>query len=402
VTTSELGGLTALAASGFVYVTSETLPVGLLPEISRGLSVSEAEVGLLLGSYAAVVTLTAIPLTALTMHVPRRQLMVALLAVFTVSQLAASMASSLLTLAAARLMCALAHGVFWSAIAPVAARLAPPGQAGRATSLVFLGNSLALAFGVPLGTALGQWAGWRAASAVLALAGAVSTVALLLVLPALPASAGHESAASTGARMRAVIAVVRAPVVAPVCAVTALAVVGHFAAFTYLAPLVRGAGLEGAELTLLLLGYGTTGLLGNVLVGRVVDRRPRAVIAGCLGVIITALAALAITCTSGATAVAVLVWGAAFTGLPVCLQAAMLRVASQAQDAASAVFVVAFQVGIGGGALLGGRLVAADRVSDVPVMGAVLVTAAALVVLTGRSAFGTGVVDEPAVAAERR
>jgi predicted MFS family arabinose efflux permease len=396
--------LTALAASAFVYVTSETLPVGLLPEISRGLSVSEADVGLLLTSYAAVVAVATIPLTALTLHVPRHRLMVALVAVFTVSQLAASVAPTFLTLTVARLLCALAHGVFWSVIAPAAARLAPPGQAGRATSLVFVGNSLALVLGVPLGTALGQWAGWRVASALLALAGGLSTVALLVVLPALPASPA-ELAASTGSKMRAAATVIRAPAVAQVCAVTGLVVIGHFTAYTYIAPLARRAGgLEGRALSLLLFGYGALGLLGTVLVGRAVDRRPRAALAGCLGLIIAALAVLAFARTSGPTVLAMLAWGAGFTSLPVVLQSAILRVAPHAQDAASAVYVVAFQIGIGGGALIGDRLVVAGRLGDLPVVGAVLAVAAAVIVYAGRSAFSAGVVAgrEPVTVAEPR
>jgi predicted MFS family arabinose efflux permease len=396
--------LAALATSAFVYVTAETLPVGLLPEISRGLSVSEADVGLLLTSYAAVVALTTIPLTALTLHLPRHRLMAALVAVFTGSQLAASMAPSFLTLTVARLLCAGAHGVFWSAIAPSAARLAPPGQAGRATSLVFVGNSLALVLGVPLGTALGQWAGWRVASAVLALAGALSTVALLLVLPALPASP-TELGASAASRMRTAASVIRAPAVAQVCAVTGVVVIGHFTAYTYLAPLARRAGgLEGRGLSLLLLGYGALGLLGTVLVGRAVDRRPRAVLGGCLGLVIAALAVLAATQARGPAVLAVLVWGAGFTALPVCLQSAILRVAPNAQDAASAVYVLAFQIGIGGGALLGDRLVVAGRLGDLPVVGAVLAAIGAVIVLAGRSAFGAvpaGKVSE-VIAAEPR
>lgn len=384
--------LTALAASAFVYVTAETLPVGLLPEISRSLSVSEAEVGLLLTSYAAVVALTTVPLTALTVHLPRHRLMAGLVAVFTVSQLAASMAPTFLTLTIARLLCALAHGVFWSAIAPAAARLAPPGQAGRATSLVFLGNSLALVLGVPLGTALGQWAGWRAASAVLGLTGGLCTVALLIVLPALPASPA-ELAASTSSKLRAAATVIRAPAVAGVCAVTGFAVLGHFTAYTYIAPLARRTGVAGSELSLLLLGYGALGLVGTVLVGRAVDRRPRALTVSCLGLVIAALTALAVTRASGPTVLAVLAvlaWGAGFTALPVCLQAAILRVAPGAQDAASAVYVVAFQIGIGGGALLGDRLVVAGRLGDLPALAAMLVAVAAVIVLAGRSAFAVG------------
>src|SRR5207253_888365 len=107
-------------------------------------------------------------------------------AIFAVSQLAAALAPNFLFLTGARLVCALAHGVFWAVISPVVARLAPPGRAGRATSLVFLGNSLAIVLGVPLGTAIGQWLGWRVAIAVLSFGGMICVVALLRVLPALP------------------------------------------------------------------------------------------------------------------------------------------------------------------------------------------------------------------------
>src|SRR3954452_15480599 len=155
--------LAVLGLSAFFYVTAETIPVGLLPQIADGLHVDEANVGLLLTSYAVVAALSTIPLTALTMRVPRHLLLAITLAVFVVSQAAATVAPTFLSLAAARLICALAHGVFWSVIGPVTARMAPAGRAGKATALVFMGNSLAIVLGVPLGTALGQWLGWRAA-----------------------------------------------------------------------------------------------------------------------------------------------------------------------------------------------------------------------------------------------
>src|SRR3954462_15427875 len=163
--------LAALGASAFCYVTAETIPVGLLPQIADGLHVDETDVGLLLTSYAVVAGLSTIPLTALTMRVPRYLLLAITVASFVVSQAAASFAPTFLILALARLICARAHGVFWSVIGPVTARLAPPGQAGKATALVFMGNSLAIVLGVPLGTALGQSLGWRAAVGVIAVGG---------------------------------------------------------------------------------------------------------------------------------------------------------------------------------------------------------------------------------------
>jgi predicted MFS family arabinose efflux permease len=386
--------LAVLATSAFVYVSAEALPVGLLPEIAGGLSVTEAQVGLLLTSYAAVAALATIPLTAVTMRVGRHRLMAATVAVFTISQLVAAVAPTFAVLTVSRLLCALAHGVFWSAIAPIAARLAPPGQAGRATALVFLGNSLALVLGVPLGTLIGQTFGWRVAIASFGVAGALSLVALLVVLPPVEALP-QDLALRTGQRLRAAVAIVRNPAIAPVCVVTTLLVVGQFAAYTYVAPLVRRSGLEGAGLSALLLGYGAAGVVGTVLAGRAVDRRPGPVLVAAIGVITLALAVLAFTPAPFLVVAAVLLWGAGFTTVPVPLQAAVLRVVPQAADAGSAVYVVAFQIGIGGGALLGERLYAAGHLDLLPVLGAGLALLSAVVVLAARGTYPSRVRPAP-------
>jgi predicted MFS family arabinose efflux permease len=391
--------LAVLAASAFVYVSAELLPIGLLPEIAGGLRVSEARVGLLLTSYALVAGLSTIPLTAVTMRIPRHRLVAATVAVFAVSQAAAALAPTFGVLVGARLVCALAHGVFWSAIAPVAARLAPPGRSGQATALVFLGNSLAIVLGVPLSTALGQWLGWRIALGVLALGGAVCVAALVAVVPALDASPA-DRAARTGARLRASVTIIRSGPVAAVCLITAVLVIGHFAAYTYIAPLIRrDGGLSGAGLSLLLFGYGATGLAANALVGRYVDRRPGALLIGNVTAIVVALAVLTPALGPVPTVLAALLWGGAFTATPICLQSAILRVAPQAQDAASAVYVVAFQIGIGGGALLGERLVTAGHVALLPVVGGSLALAAVIVVLAVPGVFPRAEIpDEPAPA----
>jgi predicted MFS family arabinose efflux permease len=379
--------LTVLAASAFVYVTAETIPVGLLPQISAGLHVTEANVGLLLTSYAVVAGLTTIPLTALTMRVPRHRLIAATVAIFAVSQLAAAFAPTFLVLVLARLVCALAHGVFWSAIGPVTARLAPPGRAGKATALVFLGNSLAIVLGVPLGTALGQWLGWRAALLTLAAGGAICIAALLLVLPQLP-PLPQDLTTRTATQLKASITIIRSRPVALLCLITAILVIGHFAAYTYIAPLVRRDGdLSGVGLSLLLLGYGGVGLLGTFLVGRIIDRRPGPALTTLLTVMVLSVAALAPVLGPVPTIVATLIWGGAFTAIPVCLAAGILRVAPKTRDAASALYVVAFQIGIGGGAFLGERLVTAGHLGRLPILAAVLAAAAAVLVLASPTAF---------------
>ncbi|WP_344519886.1 MFS transporter [Paractinoplanes durhamensis] len=379
--------LTVLGASAFCYVTAETLPVGLLPQIAGGLSVDESDVGLLLTSYAVVAAVSTIPLTALTMRVPRHTLIAITMVIFVVSQAAATFAPTFLTLGLTRLICALAHGVFWSILGPITARLAPPGQAGRATAMVFIGNSLAIVGGVPLGTAIGQWLGWRVAIGVTAAAGAICVLLLARVLPKLD-PLPHDRETRVGAQLRASIAIIREPRVAMLCAITLLLVIGHFAAYTYIAPLARRDGdLQGAGLSALLLGYGATALVASYAVGRFVDRRPGPALTVLLAVMAVSVAALAPVLGTVPTVVATLLWGGAFCAIPVCFASAVLRIAPRARDAASAVQVVSFQIGIGGGAFVGERLTSAGHLGTLPVLAAALAVVTLILVIAARTVF---------------
>jgi predicted MFS family arabinose efflux permease len=382
--------LTVLGASAFFYVTAETLPVGLLPQIAHGLKVDQASVGLLLTSYAVVAGISTIPLTAITMRMPRHLLIAATVAIFAVSQGFATFAPTFLTLVLARLICALAHGVFWSVLAPVAARLAPPGQSGKATALVFIGNSLAIVLGVPLGTALGQWLGWRVAIGAMAIGGVLSVLALLRVLPALPARP-HDLEARPVESLK----VFRNRRVMLLCGITTVMVVGHFAAYTYLAPLaLRDGGLQGLSLSALLLGFGAAGLVSNFVIGRHIDRRPGVLLAGVLAIMAVASALLVPALGPVPTWICTLLWGGAFTAIPACLQATVLRVAPRARDAASALYVVAFQIGIGSGAFVGERFVRNGWLGWLPALTAALALAACVAVLFARQVFPARLTEE--------
>jgi predicted MFS family arabinose efflux permease len=379
--------LAVLGSSAFCFVTAETLPVGLLPQIADGLHVGEARIGLLLTSYAVVAAISTIPLTALTMRASRHLLLAITMAVFVVSQGAAAFAPTFLVLAATRLICALAHGVFWSIIGPVTARLAPPGQAGRATALVFVGNSLAIVAGVPVGTALGQWLGWRVAIGAVAAGGAVCVLLLRRVLPALD-PLPHDRETRLGTQLRASVAIIRDRRVALLCAITGILVIGHFAAYTYIAPLVRrDGGLQGFGLSALLLGYGAAALVAGYAVGRHVDRRPGPALILLLAVLAGAVALLAPVLGPVPTIVAALLWGGAFCAIPVCLAATVLRIAPLARDAASAVYVVSFQIGIGAGAFVGERFASAGPLGGLPLLAAGLAVVALVRVARARAVF---------------
>ncbi|GAA3595153.1 MFS transporter [Kineosporia mesophila] len=370
--------LTVLATCSFIYVTAEVLPVGLLPQISAGLDVTEAQVGLLLTSYAAVAAVTTIPMTALTMRFTRNRLLAGTLAVFVAAQLVAAFAPSLTILSVTRIFSAAAHGVFWAIVAPIAARLAPPGQSGKATAVVFTGSSLAMVLGAPIATVVGQATSWRVAVASVGGVGALSLICFLIVVPRLPVLP-RDAAKTLGSQLGAAARQIRSRATLPGCLITLTAVVGQFAAYTYIAPLVRrDGGLDGRGLALLLLGFGVAGVLGNIIAGRFIDRRPDLVMMTIFGGMAASMAVLVGTPGLVVTVIAVLFWGLASSPMSLSLQAAVIRRAPRSQDAAASVQVVAFQIGIGSGALIGERLYGHGYLALLPLLGAIM-TALALV-----------------------
>ncbi|HWS91104.1 MAG TPA: MFS transporter, partial [Mycobacterium sp.] len=153
--------LAVLAAAAFTYVTAEILPVGALSAIARNLQVSVVLVGTLLTWYALVAALTTFPLVRWTAHWPRRRALLFSLVCLTASQLISALAPNFAVLAAGRVLCAVTHGLLWSVIAPIATRLVPPSHAGRATTSIYVGTSLALVVGSPLTAAMSLMWGWR-------------------------------------------------------------------------------------------------------------------------------------------------------------------------------------------------------------------------------------------------
>jgi predicted MFS family arabinose efflux permease len=375
--------LLVLAAATFVFVTTETQPIALLSEMSRGLHRSESTIGLLMTAYAGLAALTAIPLTIFASRIPRRPLVIGTVAVLVVSQLAFALAPSYGIALCARLVGALAHGVFWSVIAQVAANLVSRERMGRATAAVFAGNSVALVAGTPLVSALGALLGWRAAVGVMGAIAAVVVSGMWRVLPPLASGEAQldRRAILTGA--------FRLPRLLVVCGVTVLAALGQFVAFTYLAPIVRQhTGLTGTGLSAVLLAYGAAGVAGVAAVGAVTDRRPRAALVVCMGAVVAALAVVSVVGHSTPVMVlATMAWGAGFTALPICLQSAVLRVAPRVPDTASALYVVAFQIGIGGGALVGAALLGSGHLASIPVVALALIGAGSVIAAVSGSTF---------------
>jgi predicted MFS family arabinose efflux permease len=351
--------LAVLAAATFTYVTAELLPVGALPSIAQDLHVSIVLVGGLLSSYALVAALTTFPLVRWTAHWPRRRILVLSMVCLTVSQLISAVAPTFTMLALGRVVCAVTHGLMWSVIAPAATRLVPPSHAGRATSAIYAGTSLALVVGSPLTAFLSSAWGWRVAAVCITVAAAIVTVTASLVLPKMELTADqlqHVGPRARHHRNRSLIIV---------SLITMVGVTGHIASYTYIVLIIRDVvGVHEPNLAWLLVAYGVAGVIAVPLVARPLDSRPRGAILFCIGGLTIAFVMLTALAFGGKHSVAtaligtgtIVLWGAMATAVSPMLQSLAMRNGRDDPDGASGLYVTAFQVGITAGSLAGGLL----------------------------------------------
>lgn len=364
-----VAALAALTLGTFLYVTTETLPVGLLEPIAADLGVSASRVGLLVTVYGLVVVVASIPLTRLTRALPRRPLLCALLALYVASALSSALAAGYGGLLVTRLVTAVGQALFWSIVVPVAAGLFRTEVRGRALAVVFGGGSLAAVAGVPLGTWIGEHLGWRWAFVALAAAGLVALAAIGAFLPATGArlDAAGAGSAPDARRFWALMTV------------TVLATTGAFTFFTYLSPYLADVRVPAGLLSAVLLLRGLAGIAGVAVGGPLVDRRPRAAIAVPVG--LQAVALLTLVRPPGALAAVLLVGltGYAFAGFVTPLSTRIMQVAPGSVDLAVSGASTAVNVGITLGALVGSALLAGPGAWATALAGGVL-TAGALAV----------------------
>jgi MFS transporter, DHA1 family, inner membrane transport protein len=366
------GVVGALALASFSYVTSENLPIGLLELMADDLAASRSAVGLLVSGFAVTVAAVSLPMTRLTSRVPRRRLISGLLALFVVTTVVAALAANYWVLLVARIGTALAQAVFWAVVAPVATSMFPPRIHGRVVSLVFGGGSLAIVLGVPAGTWLGQQAGWRVAFLALSAVGALTFLAVIVLLPNAPARQGHAGTGTHPDARRYRILVLT----------TGLAVAGAFTAYTYVVPfLTQVSGFSASVVSALLLAYGVADLMGTVTAGLLVDRAPQIAIVAPVAALSVALVGLFLVGPFQAPVVALeAVAGLALAMVPTVMQSRILRVAPGSTEMASAAMSAAFNLGIAGGSLTGGVLLPIFGVRSTALAGGLLAVAALAVI----------------------
>ncbi len=373
--------LFALTIAAYAIGTTEFVIVGLLPTVAADLHITLPLAGLIVSVYALGVTFGAPVITALTGHIARKKLLLGLMALFILGHVVSAFSTGYAMLLVARVISAFAHGVFFSVGATIAASLVPENRRASAIAMMFMGLTVAIVTGVPIGTLIGQHFGWRTTFGAVAGLGAIAFIAIAALLPsgiskAAPASLLDQVRVLGSGRLLLVFAM------------TALGYGGTFVAFTYLAAILEQiTGFGAASVSLILVLYGIAIAIGNLAGGRIADKNPVKALIGLFALQAITLVAFSMTAISPLwTLVTLAVLGfLSFANVP-GLQLYVVQLAKQhrpnAVDVASALNIAAFNLGIAFGAWIGGVVVASPLgLGATPWVGAILVAVALLLTL---------------------
>ncbi len=365
----------ALAMGGFAIGTTEFVTMGLLPQIARGVDVTIPTGGHVISAYAVGVVVGAPLLAFLGARLPRRALLIALMAAFAVGNGVSALATSYEQLMLARFAAGLPHGAYFGVASLVAASMARPSRKGRAVSQVMLGLSVANVIGVPAATVLGQELGWRAAFWA---AAALAVVTLGLVAWFVPSCPGDA-----GASGRRELSAFKVPQVWLTLLAGAVGFGGMFAVYSYIAPVVTDvSGLGERSVPVYLLVFGLGMVAGTWVAGIMADWSIfRSLIIGGVGMAATMLA-FWLTAPHGWAALPVVflitVLGSV---LVVNLQLRLMDVAGDAQTLGAAMNHASLNIANALGAWLGGLVIAAGYGLRAPALVGLVLSLAGVVIL---------------------
>ncbi|MGW2626193.1 MFS transporter [Micromonospora taraxaci] len=351
-----VAALVALALGGVAIGLTEFVAMGLLPDIARGLLPQEyaqsssnavARAGWMITAYALGVVVGAPLIAALSARLPRKKLVLGLLALFAVGTVASAIAPTFDLVMVARFAAALPHGAYFGAAGLLAATLMGPGNEARGFAIVLSGLTVSNVVGVPLITRLGQAAGWRVAYLVIAGVFVLTLLAVLAVVPEVAAAVDGSPAAELRA--------LRTPQVWLVAATGAVGFAGFFAVNTYIAPVTTDVtGLSAATVPWALVAVGLGMTVGNALGGWFADRNlQRSMVIGFVAMTVSIAAFSLIASTRVGLFVGAFLVGATSLYLGPVLQACLITAAPQAQLMGAALNQSATNIANSLGAALG-------------------------------------------------
>ncbi|GAA3511177.1 putative MFS family arabinose efflux permease [Streptosporangium album] len=363
----------------FSIVTAEILPIGLLTSVGADFDVSDGAAGLMMTVPGVLAAIAAPAVTVATGRLDRRLMLCALMLLLAVADFLAAAAPAYWVMVVSRILVGLVIGGFWSIGAGLAVRLVRAEQVGTATAVIFSAVPLGSVLGVPAGTLIGHLMGWRAAFVVMGVMTVGVFLALIVLVPPLPAV--------QVTRLKVLGDLIRGTGIRVGLVLTFLIVTAHFGTYTYVTPFLQQVTrVSPGLITTFLLAYGVAGIVGNFIAGVTVTRDLRATFAvsGCVLAGATSLLPVLGRGETGAIVLLVL-WGLAYGAVPVCSQTWFSTSAPHATEAASILFTSSFQATIAIGALLGGVVVDAASPSAVMVCGGAIATLMVLTVAAGQA-----------------
>ena len=341
-----------LAFAAFIFNTTEFIPIALLSDIGTSFSMPVDKVGIMMTVYAWIVALASLPLMLATAKMERKRLLVGVFTLFVASHILSSVATIFGVLLIARTGVALAHAIFWSITASLVVRLAAKDKRTKALGLLATGSALATVLGLPIGRLVGQYLGWRASFALIGVLALICLVILWKILPNLPSrNVGN---------IKSLPDILKNTPLLLVYLMIILIVTAHFTAYSYIEPFMLNVVNFSANFaTWILLMFGLAGIVASMLFGRYYERMERSFLWLAMMAIALGLSTLFLFSDMWALwVINAFLWGIGATTISLVLQIQVLRLAPKATDVAMSLFSGIFNIGIGGGALLGGIVIA--------------------------------------------
>lgn len=368
-----------MALSAFIFNTTEFVPIALLTDIGNSFAMPVETVGSMITIYAWLVAVLSLPAMLATAHIERKKLLLGLFAIFIGGHVISVVASSFGVLLVGRALIALAHAVFWSITASLVVRLAPKGRQTKALGLLSMGSALATVLGLPLGRMVGQWLGWRMTFGVIGGLAGLTMLFVAWLLPNLPSkNVGSLASLPAIGKNRALLVVY---------ALTVLGVTAHFTAYSYVEPTLLQINQFSANFaTLILLAFGGAGFVASWLFGHFYEHhQTKFLLFAMVGLLVSLLAVMWITGNQGLWFGLAFFWGGCMTAISLALQFQVLKLAPTATDVAMSIFSGIYNVGIGGGAFVGGLVITGLGLAMVGNVGAgIALVALVMVILMGR------------------
>lgn len=374
--------LLAFTLAGFLAIMTETLPAGLLPQISQGLNITEAQAGQFITLYALGSVMAAIPIITMTRDWNRRPLFLYAIIGLLIFNSLTAISTHYYFILMARFFAGMSAGVIWGLLAGYARRLVPFHLQGKALAIASVGQPLALSLGVPLATWFGHFFGWNQIFWAMSVLALVLIIWIRVMIPDFQSQPQQYS--------KSIMQVASSAGILPILTVLLFWILSHNILYTYIAPYLTQAELN-QPLDLVLMLFGLSSILGIWLVGLWVDRHLR--ILTLISLIVFALSCILLTVIHNDLIIlaCIAIWGVTFGGAPTLLQTALADAAREDADVAQSMLVTVFNLAVAAGGWMGGMILNHSGASTFPhYMLAMIIVALLIVGLSHQHAFKSG------------